>query len=84
MDWVLLIGFMAATGTTLSFIPQVIKSWKTKETHDISFWTFITLVIGIALWLIYGFLINDLPLIIANSITFVFALSILILKIMYK
>ena len=79
-----IIGLIAATITTLSFIPQLIKTWKLKETKDISLLMFITLGVGIILWIIYGFLLWDLPLILANSITFVFVLVILFFKFKYK
>ena len=79
-----LIGLIAATITTLSFIPQLIKTWKLKETRDISLLMFVTLGVGIILWIIYGFLLWDLPLILANSITFVFVLVILFFKFKYK
>ena len=78
------IGLIAATITTLSFIPQLIKTWKLKETKDISLLMFVTLGVGIILWIIYGFLLWDLPLILANSITFVFVLVILFFKFKYK
>jgi len=78
------IGLIAATITTLSFIPQLIKTWKLKETKDISLLMFVTLGVGIILWIIYGFLLWDLPLILANSITFIFVLIILFFKFKYK
>ena len=78
------IGLIAATITTLSFIPQLIKTWKLKETKDISLLMFVTLGVGIILWIIYGFLLWDLPLILANGITFVFVLVILFFKFKYK
>lgn len=79
-----LIGLIAATITTLSFIPQLIKTWKLKETKDISLLMFVTLGVGIILWIIYGFLLWDLPLILANGITFIFVLVILFFKFKYK
>ena len=79
-----LIGLIAATITTLSFIPQLIKTWKLKETKDISLLMFVTLGVGIILWIIYGFLLWDLPLILANGITFIFVLIILFFKFKYK
>ncbi len=78
------IGLVAATITTLSFVPQVMKIWKMKETRDISLLMFVILGIGIFLWIIYGFLLWDLPLILANSITFIFVLVILFFKFKYK
>ncbi|HAP66630.1 MAG TPA: hypothetical protein DCQ99_02195 [Nitrospinae bacterium] len=78
------IGLIAATITTLSFIPQLIKTWKLKETKDISLLMFVTLGVGIILWIVYGFLLWDLPLILANGITFIFVLIILFFKFKYK
>jgi len=76
-----LLGFVAAICTTISFLPQVIKIIKTKETKDISLLMYIILNIGIFLWLIYGFLISEPPIIVANGIVFILGLLILILKI---
>ena len=84
MDLITGIGLLAATITTVSFLPQVIKSLKTRETRDISLATYIILVIGLALWLLYGFLIKDLPLITANIVTLMLAGLILFLKIKHK
>ncbi len=84
MNYITIIGLLAATGTTVAFLPQVIKSWKTKRTKDISPLMYLILVIGIFLWLIYGILLKDLPLILANAVTFILALSVLILTIKHK
>lgn len=84
MDYIILIGALAGILTTTAFLPQVIKAWKTKQTKDISLGMFAILTIGVALWLVYGILINSLPVIIANVVTFILALAILILKIKYK
>ena len=78
------IGFAAGTLTSLAFLPQVIKVWKTKSTKDISLLMFIILCSGAFLWFIYGIIINSLPVILANAITFVLAIIILIFKIRYK
>jgi MtN3 and saliva related transmembrane protein len=79
-----ILGLIAATITTISFIPQVIKIWKLKETRDISLLMYAILGIGIFLWIIYGVLLWDLPLILANGITFIFVLIILFFKFKYK
>jgi MtN3 and saliva related transmembrane protein len=84
MTWITILGLAAAAGTTISFLPQVIKTLKTKQTKDISLWMYIIFTTGVFLWLVYGFLIKDIPLIIANAITFAFAGIILILKISAK
>lgn len=84
MTFVDIIGFTAGALTTLAFLPQVIKAWKTKQTKDVSLLTFIALVIGISLWLVYGIFIVSLPIIIANAISLILVSTMLILKIMYK
>ena len=84
MVYVEVIGFLAGILTTIAFIPQVIKVWKTKSTKDISLIMFIVLCTGIFLWLVYGILISSLPVILANIVTFILALIILIFKIKYK
>jgi len=78
------IGFFAAFCTTIAFFPQALKVWKTKSTKDISLYMFIIFTVGVLSWLIYGISITDLPLILANAITLVFSLFILIYKIKYK
>lgn len=77
------IGLTAATCTTVSFLPQVIKAWRTRSTHDISAGMFALLVAGNGLWLLYGALIADLPLVVANLITLILVAAILALKLRY-
>ncbi|MBU4299099.1 SemiSWEET transporter [Patescibacteria group bacterium] len=79
-----IIGLVAATCTTISFAPQAIKIIKTKHTKDLSLAMYLILTMGIFLWLVYGILIKNLPIIIANTITLLFSSTILILKIKYK
>lgn len=81
MDYVTLLGLTAGTLTTLSFLPQVIKTWKTRSTKDISTGMFVTFCAGILLWALYGFAINSMPVIITNIVTFFLAFVILLLKI---
>ncbi len=75
--YIKIIGLVAAALTTFAFLPQAIKTWKTKSTDDLSPAMFGLLCAGILLWLIYGLLINDLPIILANAVTLVLACSIL-------
>jgi MtN3 and saliva related transmembrane protein len=75
------IGLVAGTLTTLAFVPQVVKTVRTGSTADISLGMFLILVAGIAAWLIYGAIIGDLPLILANAVTLVLAGTILVFKI---
>jgi MtN3 and saliva related transmembrane protein len=84
MNGVALIGYAAAALTTLSFVPQAVKAWRTRSTQDVSLIMFVMLNVGIFLWLVYGLLINDAPLILANFATGLLAASILYLKIRYK
>jgi len=78
------IGFFAAFCTTVAFFPQAVKVWKTKSTQDISLSMFIIFTIGVFLWLVYGMLLSNLPLILANAITLLLSLFILIYKLKYR
>jgi MtN3 and saliva related transmembrane protein len=84
MDFITILGLVAATLTTFSFVPQMLKTWQSKSAKDVSFVMLITFNIGIFLWLVYGISLNALPIILANSITLFFNLIILWLKIKYK
>lgn len=75
------IGYVAACGTTISFLPQAIKSIKTRDTRNISLLMYILFVFGTACWLAYGIYRTDLPVAIANAITLILASIILIMKI---
>ncbi|HSH67530.1 MAG TPA: SemiSWEET transporter [Bacteroidia bacterium] len=81
INFVSVIGFMAAFCTTISFIPQVIHIIKTRNTKGISLSMYTIFTMGIAFWLLYGCFLNSLPIIIANAITLILAMTILILKI---
>ena len=78
------VGLCAGALTTVAFLPQVLKAWRTKSTKDLSLITFVIFWLGVSLWLAYGILINDLPIILANSITFVMAMTIGGIKLKYK
>ncbi|WP_407117977.1 SemiSWEET transporter [Bradyrhizobium sp. LMG 9283] len=78
-----LIGFAAATCTTVAYAPQAFKVWKTRSTGDISLGMFLVMVLGLALWLLYGLLSGDAPLVAANAITMVLAGGILVMKLRY-
>jgi MtN3 and saliva related transmembrane protein len=84
MDFITILGLAAATLTTFSFLPQMIKTWQTKSAKDVSFVMLISFNIGIFLWLIYGIYLSALPIILANGATLVFNLIILWLKIKYR
>ena len=84
MNITTLIGYLAAFGTTVSFLPQAVKTIQTKNTSGISLAMYALFTAGTLLWLIYGFMIGSLPVAIANVITFIFASIILVYKIIYK
>jgi len=84
MEATQIIGIIAAILTTISFLPQAIKAIKTKDTKGISLTMYTLFFLGVTLWLIYGVLMKDLPIILANSITFLLSGTILILKVKYK
>jgi MtN3 and saliva related transmembrane protein len=76
-----LIGYTAAVLTTVAYVPQAIKIYKTKKTNDISMGMFILISTGVLLWLVYGIIIGSIPMILANFITFILSLYIFIMKI---
>ena len=84
MNYITLIGLMAATLTTASFIPQIIKIMQTKSTKDISLVMFLSYSLGIICWLIYGLFINSFPVIAANAMTLILNIIILGYKLKYK
>ena len=78
-----LLGFAAATCTTVAYAPQFIKVWKTRSARDISLGMFLVMVLGLALWLAYGLLSGDAPLIASNAVTMLLAGGILFMKLRY-
>lgn len=81
MNYATIIGLAAALGTTLAFIPQAVKVRKTKKTQDLSLAMYSIFSSGLLLWLVYGLLIKDIPIILANAITLSLACYILAMKI---
>ena len=80
MEWQSLIGYLAASLTTLSFLPQTIKVITTRNTQGISGLMYVMFVCALILWLIYGLLIEDTAVSMANFLTLLFALPILVIK----
>jgi len=78
-----LIGLVAAFCTTAAFVPQVVRTWKSRSTKDISLGMFVFYAIGIFAWLVYGVLIGDLPLIASNGVTFLLSVIMLGFKLRY-
>ena len=84
MDTMEIVGLLAATFTTSAFVPQVYKALKHKSTADISLTMYIVLLAGLILWTFYGFHHNSLSIILANVVTGILALIMLVLKLIHK
>jgi MtN3 and saliva related transmembrane protein len=84
MNYIDIIGFIAAFGTTISFLPQALKTIQTKDTSAISLYMYALFTAGTLLWFIYGILSHSVPVIMCNLVTFIFASIILVYKIRYK
>jgi len=84
ITWIEVIGLAAAALTTISFLPQAIKVWKTKSAKDLSLGMFSIFTTGVLLWLIYGILVVDIPIIAANAVTLMLSGTILYFKLTYK
>ena len=78
------IGLSAAGLTTMAFIPQIIKIYKSKAADDVSYVTFLMFGFGVALWDLYGVQIHSVPVILANTITFILAISIVVMKLIFS
>lgn len=79
-----LIGYAAATLTTVSFIPQAAKSWSTRDLSGVSLTMYSLFTLGVALWLIYGVMLGAWPIIVANAITLALAGVVLALKLIHR
>ena len=77
LEW---IGYMAATLTTLSFVPQALKTIRSRDTRGISLGMYVVFTIGIVAWFVYGVILASWPMILANAVTFLLAATILVLK----
>ena len=79
-----IIGLIAAVLTTSAYVPQVYKTWKTKSAGNISLTMYLVMFVGIILWLIYGIHLNSLAMILANIVTIILTLIIIVFKLKYK
>lgn len=79
-----IIGTIAATLTTISFMPQVLHTLRTKDVSGISLGMYTVFTVGVSLWLVYGIMLGELPIIIANAITVALASTILWMKLKYR
>jgi MtN3 and saliva related transmembrane protein len=84
MDFVQLLGLIAGSCTTIAFLPQVIKTWKTRSAKDLSLGMFLFYCFGVLLWLVYGICQRDIPVIGANFVTLMLASTLLFFKLRFK
>ena len=78
------IGYIAGTLTTISFLPQLIKTWRCKSAREISWGLLLVFAAGVTLWLVYGLELRSAPIIVANVATLALVLLILALKVYYQ
>jgi len=78
-----ILGLVATCFTTSSFMPQVWRTWRTRDVSGISLASYAVITIGLALWLLYGLLRGDLPLIVANAVMVVLTAAITVMKIVF-
>jgi MtN3 and saliva related transmembrane protein len=78
------LGLVAGTLTSIASVPQLVKTLRTRHARDISVWQPLLLAIGVALWLVYGILIHDTPLIVANIVPLICNIMLTILKLHYR
>ena len=77
LEWM---GYLAATCTTLSFVPQAVRTLRTRDTSGISLWMYVVFTVGIGFWFGYGVFLQSWPMIVSNAITFGLSSTILGLK----
>lgn len=84
MEGSLIVGIIAGSLTSISALPQIIKAIKTREAGDVSVFMFLILITGVSLWMVYGFMKQDMPIIITNGVSVVLNGLMLILKYKYS
>jgi MtN3 and saliva related transmembrane protein len=83
MDSATLVGYFAGFLTTFSFVPQVLKTWKSKTASDLSLGMFLAFSLGVFCWLVYGVLLGEAPMIFWNAVTLIFAMALLVMKLKF-
>ena len=84
MNTIQLLGLAAGMLTTIAFLPQVIKTWRSRSAKDLSLGMFLLFCTGVMLWLAYGILVRDIPVIAANFMTLMLASTLLFFKLRFK
>lgn len=84
MNWIELIGYLGSFLTSITFIPQVYKSWQSKSVGDLSIWMITIVVTSTIVWLVYGFAIKSGPVIVANFVVLALTLVLLYFKLTFR
>lgn len=84
LSWQDILGLVAGVCTTVAVIPQIIKAWKTKKVKDVSPGMFMILMTGVGLWVVYGIVKNDLPIIATNGVSLALNSVMMYLMIRYR
>jgi MtN3 and saliva related transmembrane protein len=79
-----LVGYLAAILTTISFVPQVWHTWRTRDVSGISLGMYVVFAAGVSLWLVYGLLLDAWPIVVANAVTLALALAIVAMKLRWQ
>jgi len=83
MDYIIILGLIAGAVTSVGFVPQLIRGYKTKELDDVSYYMPFTLAVGMTLWLVYGIFVESFPIVVANGFGIGCCLLLLLMKKMY-
>ena len=83
MNTTTMLGFLAGFLTTISFLPQVVKTWKSRSASDLSLGMFSVFSVGVICWLFYGLLLQEMPMILWNAVTLVLVLIIIVMKLKF-
>jgi len=84
IQWFDYVGYLGSFLTSITFIPQVYKAWKTRSVGDLSIWMMLIVVFSTIVWLVYGVAIHSGPVIVANSIVFTLSLLLIYFKYIFK
>ena len=84
MNAIQLLGLLAGSLTTAAFLPQVLKTWRSRSAKDLSLGMFSLFCLGVAMWLVYGLMVKDIPVIAANLVTLLLASTLLFFKLRFK
>ncbi len=84
MELVTAIGFTAGALTTVAFLPQLQRTWKTRSADDVSLAMLLTFTTGVLLWFVYGLLVQSWPIVVTNVVTFLLTAAILVLKLRFR